>query len=423
MIRLLVLVLAGLYCFPWLRIPDVGGVALPIQRLLSWIGLILLALYLALYGRLRTGPIAKAFVATVAGFLVFLLLTLLEKLAFGENFYVLYFAMAFSKYMAIFTVAFLVYYALAVGLVAYGRFVRLVIGSGIVATLITFGLLALYYAGFRSQNEILAQSFGGALGVWPTGGFLPRLAGTTVEPQQLSVAVLTPLLLTLSRKMHRKRWAAAAAIFLVILLSQSKFAVISIAFVGLYLFLVYSEHRALILTGAVVAVPVLALAMIRLPTYALTLSQGLKSGAFVQRFGEILILIDIIRHHTFLGIGAGQYGIYRGVLFYGNPMFAPGWTPNMDFLQVFAETGIIGFIITVATIGALVIFFVRSYPRVVEDDRETYLAFLLGAIAIILNMFIGYELLHVFFWINVGVLLYLAERAYWSTHSQHGPRG
>ena len=51
----------------------------------------------------------------------------------------------------------------------------------------------------------------------------------------------------------------------------------------------------------------------------------------------------------------------------------------------------------------------RGYEMVPAETRPTYLALLLGALTIMLNMSIGYELLHAFFWINVGMLLYYVD--------------
>jgi O-antigen ligase len=90
-------------------------------------------------------------------------------------------------------------------------------------------------------------------------------------------------------------------------------------------------------------------------------------------------------------------------------MYSPGYTPNMDFLKVFAETGVLGFLLLILLLGFLVRGFVRGYAVVPASKRPTYLALLLGALAIMLNMTIGYELLHAFFWINVGTLLYYVD--------------
>jgi O-antigen ligase len=102
--------------------------------------------------------------------------------------------------------------------------------------------------------------------------------------------------------------------------------------------------------------------------------------------------------------------VYRGQTLYGDWRYDPGYTPNMDFLKVFAETGIFGFVLVLFLLGLLVRMFARGYRSAEPEIRPTYLAFFLGALTILLNMTIGYELLHAFFWINVGVLLYLVER-------------
>ncbi len=402
---------AVLYCFAWLRPPEIAGVALPIQRVLAWIGLAVLISRLLVKGSLVAGPAARGYLRMVGLFLLFLLLLLVRHLAYGENFFPLYFIMDLSKYAAAFTMAYLCYYALSTDLVGEHRFLHGIILSGTLATVLVFLFLGLYFAGFRSENEILAPSFGGAIGVWPAGGWLPRLAGPTAEPQQLSVALLTPLLLMLAREHIKQYWPLAVLTGSALLLSQSKFAVVSILFVMLYLFLVYRRWRKLIALGILAAAPVLGVALIRLPTFSATLEAGLSAGAIVERLGNIVLLLGIIREHPLFGIGPGHYGVYWGQALHGDWRYSPGYTPNMDFLKVFAETGITGFLLLLVLLGYLVRLFARSYRGLPLDERSRYLALFLGALAIMLNMTIGYELLHAFFWINIGVLLYFVDRS------------
>ncbi|HEX6435118.1 MAG TPA: O-antigen ligase family protein [Gemmatimonadales bacterium] len=411
MIRTLSLLAAVLYCFTWLRPPEVGGVALPLQRVLAWIGLGVLISRLLLKGSLFVGPAARGFLRIVGLFLLFLLLLLVRQLAYGENFYPLYFFMDLSKYAAAFTMAYLCYYAIRTGLVPERGLIHGVILSGILATLLTFLFLGLYFAGFRTDNEILAQSFGGALGVWPTEGWFPRLAGPTAEPQQLSVVLLTPMLLMLAPEYIHRYWPLAIATGSALLLSQSMFAVISILFVMLYLFLAYRRWRIPVAIGVLAVMPVLGLALIRLPTFSATLEAGLSAGSIVERLGNLVLLLSIIREHPLFGIGPGHYGVYWGQAVHGDWRYNPGYTPNMDFLKVFAETGIAGFVLLLVLLGYLVRLFTKSYRTVPLADRPRYLALLLGAVAIMLNMTIGYELLHAFFWINVGTLLALVDRS------------
>jgi O-antigen ligase len=410
-ISTLTILAAVLYCFAWLRPPEIGGVALPVQRMLAWVGFAVLISRLLVKGSLVAGPAARGFLRVVGLFLLFLLLLLVRQLAYGDNFFPLYFIMDFSKYAAAFTMAYLCYYALSTGLVEEPRFVHGIMLSGGLATLCVFLLLGLYFAGFRSENEILAPSFGGALGVWPTDGWLPRLAGPTAEPQQLSVALLTPLLLMLAREHIVHYWPLAVITGTALLLSQSKFAVVSMLFVMLYLFLVYRRWRIPIGLGVVASLPLMALALIRLPTFAETMEAGLSAGAIVERLGNIVLLLGIIREHPLFGIGPGHYGVYWGQAIHGDWRYNPGYSPNMDFLKVFAETGVAGFLLLLLLLGYLVRLFWRSYPGLPQHQRSRYLALFLGALAIMLNMTIGYELLHAFFWINIGVLLYFVDRS------------
>ena len=53
--------------------------------------------------------------------------------------------------------------------------------------------------------------------------------------------------------------------------------------------------------------------------------------------------------------------------------------------------------------------FARAARAILPAEQSQYWAFFLGALAIMLNMAIGYELLHAFFWINIGVLLFLVD--------------
>jgi O-antigen ligase len=401
---------ALLYCFVWLRPPELGGVALPVQRILGWAAFALLFGRLLLKGPLPAGPAAKSFLGWALAFLGFLLLLFVRQMAYGEDFFPLYFAMDLSKYAAAFAIAFLCYYALSNGLVSQRRLVRSVVISGGLASFVVFALLALYFTGFRTENQILAPSFGGALGVWPVGGILPRLAGPTAEPQQLSVVLLTPLLLMLSPNYIGRAWPLAGLAGSALLLSQSKFAVISLLVAAWYLYLVYRRWRWALVAGTLVVAPALALTLMRLPTFASTIQQGLSSNAFVERVQNLILLLRIIREHPVFGIGPGHYGVYWGRVMYGNPHYAPGYTPNMDFLKVFAETGVVGFALLLLLLGFLGRLCIRAYRWIPRESRPIYLAALLGALGILLNMAIGYELLHAFFWINVGLLLYLADR-------------
>jgi len=144
-----------------------------------------------------------------------------------------------------------------------------------------------------------------------------------------------------------------------------------------------------------------------LPVFETTLNQGFEAQAFTDRLENLGIMASIIEDEPFDGIGVGQYGTYRGALLFNDPFDNPNYTAGNDIVSIFAETGVFGFLLVVLLFGVLFGKFTAALPRLSKRERERYLPFLIGAVAILLNMFIGYEFLHVFFWINVGVLLYL----------------
>lgn len=411
MIALVASLSALLYCFVWFRIPEALGLALPFQRLLAWLGFLLLCGVLAMGRPLRTGGITRVFLRFVVVFVAMLFVNLLAQLWVGRELYPLYFLMDASKYLAIFSAAFVTYYALRRGLVSEDQYIRYLMWSGILSLAVVCLLLGLYYVGFRSDVEIIAHSFGGALGVWPTGGAVPRLAGTTAEPQQLSVVYLTPLMLMLSPEhIRRYRWFAVLGVA-VLVLSQSKFSLVSLLLLYIFLLLSYRHRRRLLLLGGLALAPLAAAVLIRLPTFSSLFTEGTGALAFVERLQNLFLLLSIIGQNPLFGIGPGQYGVFRGETLFGDPLYYPGYTPNMDFLKVLAEVGLVGFLVVLGMLCTLLYAFSRAGSRLPPHRRPRFLAFQLGTVGILLNMFVGYELLHVFFWLNIGFLLYLSEVA------------
>lgn len=396
-----------IYSFPWLRIPDVAGVALPFQRLLAWFGLGLLFFAITLRGGFRANRAVRFFLGVTALFFAVLALTTVINASSNEVFSWLRYLSETSKYVAVFTTAFLVYYALEHNLVTFVWLERLLVASAALSIVVAYILLILYWTGYRSTNEVLAHSFGGSLGVWPTASFLPRLAGATAEPQQFSVAYLTGLMLMLSRRYIRHLWPLALLGLVALLLSQSKFALISLVAVGIYLDASYRQYRLAFVALLVLAIPPGIAFVSSLPVFKTTLQQGFQAQAFTDRLENLGILTSIIREQPFDGIGVGQYGTYRGEILFGDPQTNPNYSAGNDIVAIFAETGAFGFGLIALLFGVLFGKFFGVLPRLTRKQHEHYLPFLIGALTIFLNMFIGYEFLHAFFWVNLGVLLYL----------------
>ena len=214
-------------------------------------------------------------------------------------------------------------------------------------------------------------------------------------------------MLMLSRRYVRFFWPVALAGLLALLLSQSKFALISLVAVALYLDAIYKQHR--LIFGALLAllIPAGLMFVSTLPVFETTLRQGFEAQAFTDRLENLGIMGTIIRDEPLDGIGVGQYGTYRGALLFNDPFENPNYTAGNDIVSIFAETGVFGFALITLLFGVLFGRFIAALPYLTRAQRERYLPFLIGALTILLNMFIGYEFLHVFFWINLGVLLYL----------------
>lgn len=405
----LVLSLALLYAFPWLRIPNVFGVAIPVQRLLAWSVLPLLFAIVCVKGTI-TGTRNVIFYLTFwLTFLFVVILSVTVNYFSSQSFNFLRAAMEVSKYGAVFGTGYFIYYALKHQFVSVQKFNSVLVLSGALGILTAFALLTLYWMGFRTNNEVLTNSFGGALGVWPTGSFMPRLAGTTAEPQQFSVIFLTPLMIMLTRRHLKKQWFIAVLGVLALVLSQSKFVVVSLLALALFIDLVYRKYRLVLISSFIVFLPIVATFITTLPVFSTTLQQGLGARAFTERFENIQLLSEIIENHWLLGIGVGQYGTYRGMLMFRDPLYDPNYVANSDMLSLFAESGIFGFALMAILLIVLFIRFAILVPKLSRAEKEMFLPYLIGAVAIFTNMFIGYELLHVFFWINIGVLLYLHE--------------
>ena len=403
--------LALVYAFPWLRVPDLLGVAVPLQRIIPWLGLVSLFFDICARRKLHANRLTTVYLTCCGLLLCTAGLSTFVNLSTSDIFNPLLNVVELSKYLAVFTAGYLVYYTLRRGHLTIERLTRLLVLSGAASILLSYVFLALYWTGFRTDNEILAPTFGRALGVWPTGGFLPRLAGTGAEPQQLSVLFLTPLLVMLNRQHIRRYWLLALLGVLALVLSQSKFSLVSLAAVALYLDLIYRKHRLVLVSFMLVAVPLGALSLTHLPTFSSTLEQGLEAKAFTERFDNLNLLNNIIQTHPLLGIGIGQYGTYRGELVFGDPSLSPSYKANSDLLSIFAEMGVAGFVIALSLLLLLLGRFSLRALSLRGAERELFYPYWIGAVTIFFNMFIGYEFLHTFFWINVGALLYF-EHSY-----------
>jgi hypothetical protein len=417
MIQVIAILLGALYCFTWLRIPqDVIGQVLPAQRLISWAGLLVIFAIVLLGKAPPLSKQAKLYISTATLFLAYLLVDIIFRLVISEGqfltdayFDTQSFISDFAKYLGSFSAAFLVYFALKQKPQIENLFIQALILSGAACVFCTLVFVVLFYAGFTTDNEVLAPAFGGSPGVWSTGSFFPRLAGTTAEPQQFSIVFLTPLFLMLTKQNVRKYWPIALLLFMTLLLSQSKFSLISVLLLIIYVFFIYKPYRPAIALVSVLTLPVILYAISNLPIFAQTLDEGLESGAFTERATNASDLIFIVLTNPINGIGAGQYAAFINWTI-GFEALPRTYYPSLDYLKILAETGIIGFLLVIFILWTLLSSFYNDLKYIPETVKDNYFAILLGGTSIILSMFFSYEFLHAIFWINLGYLIYIQER-------------
>lgn len=413
MVQVFTVVMAGLYCFTWLRIPeDVFDVVLPVQRMLSWAGLIAVILSIAFQSDLRLSKPAKVFLITTTAFLIYICFDLGLRWVissgdfFNEYFELKLFIYDFSKYLASFSSTFIIYYALQRSPGLARVLIRALILSGSLSIMLAYLFLLFFVFGFSTEQEFLAPSFGGYLGVWDVGGALPRLAGTTPEPNAFSTIFLAPLFLMLSKRYFTRFWPIALAGVIALILSQSKFALVSLTLVTLYFWLIHKQYRTLIAVIAVIILPPAVYFLSTLPTFSQTLESGFDSGSFVERAKNVGLLFYIIAGNFFNGIGAGQYANYVNHLL-GFQYLSEQYYPNQDYLKIFAETGFFGFSMIAFLLLRFAYLFISGYKSVASEQQDCYLAFLFAVLAFTINMFFSYEFLHTPLWICIGFLMFM----------------
>ena len=89
LITVTVYAMALLYSFPWLRIPEVAGVALPFQRLLGWFGLGLVFVAVCVRGRFRANMAVRLYLGVALLFFAVLGITTVTNAASAEAGYYL----------------------------------------------------------------------------------------------------------------------------------------------------------------------------------------------------------------------------------------------------------------------------------------------------------------------------------------------
>ncbi|GAA4753795.1 O-antigen ligase family protein [Amnibacterium soli] len=408
------------YSLVWARVV-VGGVAIPAQRVLVAVTVVAgIADAICTRGRPPRRVLVLAGLSVL--WLGWLVVSLVVRSA-TPDFQLNPAVMDLSKYAVALGIAIVFAYAVAAAVVGPRTIATMLIVSCAVTVVICVLCLVLYWVGFRLQDDSVLKTFGAAWGVWPTSGPIPRVVGPATEPQQLSVLFVTGLLLAVGRRGYGYILLSAAGL-VVLVLSQSKFALLSILVVLAVWLLRLGQRwglrrRGWTVLGACAALLLVLLGVVAslLPTFQEALKAGLSAGAFTERADNATLLVHAFQTHPVFGIGPGQYGAFRSQQL-GIPV-DNGYYPNNDYLKVLAETGIPALAMFAAILGVFVWALVRGArsqgigdgASSTEAANRAGLLFAtgVGGVLIAFNMIIGYEMLHVFFWINLGIVVGAAE--------------
>ena len=129
-----------------------------------------------------------------------------------------------------------------------------------------------------------------------------------------------------------------------------------------------------------------------------TLTDG---AAYVERADTSRTAIDAFRLHPIIGVGIGGYGPF--VVTYAHRMPDAGWPiVNDEYLELLAETGVIGFLAFMIFIGFVFRAGARQAPSDIEPIRVGAVAALVG----ILVQYFTFSTLYVMHvWFAIGLVL------------------
>lgn len=252
----------------------------------------------------------------------------------------------------------------------------------------------------------------------------PRVQSTTLEPLYFANFLLIPLSLAAALLLggERKRLpllalvVVAALTNIVLTLSRGGWiaAAVSLAVVAfIYLPRLFSLRR--LLAGVAIAV-VVAVGFLQVFSYTQDREFSLgvfrrqatalfEGASYFDREETFRQAADVIVSHPWLGVGIGNFGPQVAA----NPNVLPerGWLiVNNEFLEVFAETGIVGFTLFLLVLAVLA---VRSLRALVVVQDPWARAILAGLFAAFVGTVVQYQtfstlyIMHI--WFLIGLLV------------------
>lgn len=149
---------------------------------------------------------------------------------------------------------------------------------------------------------------------------------------------------------------------------------------------------------------------------AITHVTDLFAGAsYNERVETFEIATQAFQQYPLFGIGVGSFGPYAS----WNPMVEPetGWAiVNNEYLEVLAETGIVGFI---GLMSAFFIVIIRSLYALKKSENTMVNTILIGALAAFIGILVQYNTFSILYimhvWFVVGLLIALQNIALHNT--------
>lgn len=405
----MVLCLLGLYCFTWLRIPDeIASINAPVQRLIA---ASMFPFMIGAWWHVPVQPHLRGFLFTMMLLLFVIIISGINAAAHFSFFSLSMFVMEVFKLVAGVMATMAVYYGLVSGMMTMPLVTRVLTVSMVLCLGVTLAGLLLFWLQIPVSLPFLAPR---NLGIFDIGSTFPRLAGTTAEPQQFSYILGLPVLLLIAKVQKTTADKFLIGFALAILLaSQSKFAIVTVGLaIGFFLFCEwrgFGFHKRLLVVTALCAggAGAAALAM-QSAVYMDIIHSGAEAGAIAERLWNIMQLVQVIQREPWLGIGFGQYSTYISHLLYGDPM-ATLYRANMDYLSLVAETGAFGLLLFLSFLGTVYAATLRACRHVPRQQQRMMVAVLVSLTTILLNMMIGYAMMHIMLWIHFGLILYLLD--------------
>ena len=219
-----------------------------------------------------------------------------------------------------------------------------------------------------SCSALAEYLFGAHSGLFVHGESVPRIAGALEGPNQLAgyLDVAIPVLVARAL-VHRDRWLVFVVVLAALtdLLTISRSGIFGVALGVVVVLLMLRPFRGVALRfAAVFAVVVLLGAAVALragvPSGYFSLDQAPQSGDHLANRSQLWhAAVELWQTSPIVGVGAGNYELDLGEV----GLNGVRTHANSIYLQNLAETGVVGFVTTVALFAVSIVTLARSGVR------------------------------------------------------------